>query len=252
MGNLNMSHDKVAVVTGAAKRIGAAIARLLHADGYKVAIHCHKSTDAAQQLAADFNALRASSAMVVQAKLGQKASAEHIVNETLTKWGQIDALVNNASSFYPTPIGDIDDEQVEDLIASNLSAPLFLSQAAAIALKTSQGCIVNMVDIHGIKPLAAHSVYSAAKSGLIMLTQSMALELAPDVRVNGVAPGVILWPQGNSAPTETEIKQKIKQVPLQKQGTAEDIAQTILFLISPQANYITGQIINVDGGKSLC
>lgn len=243
---------QVALVTGAARRLGAHTARTLHAQGCNVVVHCHRSIDDAHSLVLELNGKREASAIVVQSELGSRSQADLVIDESVTAWGGLDILVNNASSFYPTPIGKITDEQVADLLASNFTAPLFLMQAANKHLQRDGGSIVNIVDIHARKPHKDHAVYCAAKSALETLTRSMALELAPLVRVNGVAPGAILWPEGDQAPTQDQIEVMTDKIPLKKQGGVDDIANAIVFLCSVEARYVTGQIIAIDGGKSLC
>ncbi len=241
-------NDKVVLVTGAARRIGAAIVTRLHENGARVAIHYRRSAADADQLAASLNALRSDSAMSVQADLLDTQSLPGLI-EAIADWGgRLDALVNNASSFYPTPIGSISEENWDDLIGSNLKAPLFLSQAATPELRKSAGCIVNIVDIHAVRPLKNHPVYGPAKAGLAMLTRSLAKDLAPDIRVNGVSPGAILWPENGM--TDSVQQAILQQVPLQRAGEPSDIATCVLFLIR-DASYITGQIIAVDGGRSV-
>lgn len=237
-----------ALITGAAKRIGAVIARTLHDAGASVAIHYHRSAEAADDLAAQLNGRRPGSAFTVSADVRDIAALERMAKEVLARTGQLDVLVNNASNFYPTPLGTVTPEQWHDLVGSNLKAPLFLSQAVLPALKTARGCIVNIVDVHSQRPLRDHPVYGAAKAGLAMLTRSLAKDLGPHVRVNGVSPGAILWPdEGMSDALRAAI---IKQTALKRSGEPEDIANTVLFLVR-DAPYITGQIIAVDGGRSV-
>jgi len=241
-------NDKVILVTGAARRIGAAIVTCLHENGARVAIHYRGSGDEAEDLASRLNGVRAHSAMAVQSDLMDVDRLPLLIRSVFDWGGRLDGLVNNASSFYPTPIGNIDEEQWDELVGSNLKAPLFLSQAAASRLRDSSGAIVNIVDIHADRPLKDHSVYGSAKAGLAMLTRSLAKDLAPDVRVNGVAPGAILWPENGM---EESIQQSIlDQIPLKRPGTPEDIAGCVLYLLR-DATYITGQIIPVDGGRSI-
>ena len=244
-GNIN---DKVALVTGAARRIGAAIAERLHAEGANVAIHYRGSADDATALAAKLNAARANSAATFAADLLQTAALPDLVDAVIGWHGRLDILVNNASSFYPTPIGEISEAHWDDLIGSNLKAPLFLAQAALPQLRKARGSIVNIVDVHARRPLRDHPVYGPAKAGLAMLTRSLAKDLAPDVRVNGVSPGAILWPENGMT---AAVKQTIlEQVPLGEPGTPEDIAGCVLYLVR-DARYVTGQIIAVDGGRSI-
>jgi pteridine reductase len=238
-----------ALVTGAAKRIGAVIASTLHAAGANVAIHYNRSAADADQLAADLNRRRAKSAFTVAADMLDIAAVERMAAEVLDRTGgRLDVLVNNASNFYPTPIGTITLEQWDDLFGSNLKAPLFLSQALVPALRSARGVIINIVDVHSQRPLRDHPVYGPAKAGLAMLTRSLAKDLGPDIRVNGVSPGAILWPdEGMSDALRAAI---IKQTALKRAGRAEDIAATVLFLVR-DAPYITGQIVAVDGGRSV-
>jgi len=238
-----------ALVTGAAKRIGAEIARTLHEAGANVAIHYNRSSAEADQLAAELNRLRPKSAFTVAANMVDIDSVERMATQVLERTaGKLDVLVNNASNFYPTPLGTVTLEQWQDLMGSNLKAPLFLSQAVLPALRAARGVIINIVDVHAQRPLRDHPVYGAAKAGLAMLTRSLAKDLGPDVRVNGVSPGAILWPdEGMSDGLRAAI---VKQTALKRSGEPEDIARTVLFLVR-DAPYITGQIIAVDGGRSV-
>jgi len=238
-----------ALVTGAAKRIGAVIAGTLHGAGANVAIHYNRSAADAEQLAADLNRRRAKSAFTIGADMLDIGAVERMAAQVLEHTGgQLDVLVNNASNFYPTPIGTITLEQWDDLFGSNLKAPLFLSQALVPALRTARGVIINIVDVHSQRPLRDHPVYGPAKAGLSMLTRSLAKDLGPAIRVNGVSPGAILWPdEGMSDALRAGI---IKQTALKRSGTPEDIAAAVLFLVR-DAPYVTGQIIAVDGGRSV-
>jgi pteridine reductase len=236
------------VITGGAKRLGAATARRLHAAGADIVVHYHRSRPAADELVAELHEARAGSALAVCADLNDVGRLPSLVDAALARYGRLDVLVNNASTFYPTPVGAITPAQFEDLVGTNLRAPLFLSQAAATALGTTRGLIINMVDIHGRRPLRDHPVYSAAKAGLIMLTKSLARELGPDVRVNAIAPGPVLWPERD---LEEGLKAEIiAKTALKRSGSPEDIAATALFLAT-EAPYVTGQVITVDGGRSL-
>ncbi|WP_334059312.1 pteridine reductase [Alteromonas sp. S005] len=237
----------VALITGAAKRIGAAMACKLHNEGYRIIIHYGHSKDDAFALAEKLNSVRADSATCLQANLCNSEEVNALAQKTLDVWGQLDVLVNNASSFYPTPVGDISEDDWDSLVGSNVKGPLFLSQALAPALEANKGCIINMVDMHIDRPLPNHSVYLIAKTGLASLTQSLAIDLAPRVRVNGIAPGAILWPEREMDDAEKD--KLLSSIPLGELGTPEDIANTLLFLVS--APYITGQIIYVDGGRGL-
>jgi len=239
---------ETALVTGASRRIGAAIARRLHEAGMRVAIHYRGSKADAVKLCSELNALRADSAAVFQADLIAAAAPAELVGSVVDWSGSLAVLVNNASTFYPTPLGEIDEASWTDLVGSNLKAPLFLAQAAAPHLQSANGCIVNIIDIHARRPLKDHHVYGAAKAGLAMLTRSLARALAPEVRVNGVAPGAIAWPEDGMT---DEIKDIIlEQVPLGRSGDPADIANAVLFLVC-EANYSTGQVIAIDGGRSV-
>ncbi|MDD5391502.1 MAG: pteridine reductase [Thiothrix sp.] len=239
---------KVVLLTGAARRIGAVIARTLHSAGATVVIHYRSSVAAAESLQAELNAQRAGSCFLLQGDLLDIASLSHLIAQTVTQAGKLDVLVNNASSFYPTPIGTLTEQQFDDLIGTNLKAPLFLAQAAAPQLRANHGCIINIVDIHGFRPLKNYPAYCAAKAGLLMLTQSLARELGPEVRVNGVAPGAILWPE--MAENHAMHQDLLARTALKREGSPEDIAKTVLFLVR-DADYITGQVIPVDGGRML-
>lgn len=238
-----------ALVTGAAKRIGAVIARTLHDAGANVAIHYHSSAAAADALVAELGARRKESAFAVSADIRKVAELQLMAREVLDRTGdRLDVLVNNASNFYPTPLGTVTEEQWDDLVGSNLKAPLFLAQALLPALRKARGVIVNIVDVHAQRPLRDHPVYGPAKAGLAMLTRSLAKDLGPEIRVNGVSPGAILWPdEGMSDPLRAAI---IKQTALKRSGEPEDIAAAVLFLVR-DAPYVTGQIIAVDGGRSV-
>ncbi|MDH5359700.1 MAG: pteridine reductase [Gammaproteobacteria bacterium] len=240
--------NKVALITGAAHRIGATVARTLHAQGINIVIHYRSSRKGAKALQDELQAQRADSVILVQADLLEIDKLPSLVKEAHKAWGRLDVLINNASTFYPTEVGKVDESIWNDLMGSNLKAPFFLAQAAAPMLKQSHGCIVNIVDIHAERPLKQHPVYSMAKAGLAMMTKSLAGELGPEVRVNGVAPGAILWPENDM--DEVTKQRIVSRTFLKRQGEAMDIARTIKFLIE-DAPYISGQIIAVDGGRSL-
>jgi pteridine reductase len=240
--------DQVVLITGAARRIGAEVARVLHAAGANILIHYRASAAAAIALAESLNAMRPHSAAIYAAQLLDPAAPDQVIAAALSEFGRLDVLINNASSFYATPVGHITAPQWDDLVGSNLKAPLFLSQAAAPSLKARRGLILNMVDIHGLRPLKEHSVYCAAKAGLVMLTKSLARELGPEIRVNGIAPGPVLWPEVDM--DETVKREIIDKTALKRPGSPQDIARTALFLAA-HAPYITGQIIAVDGGRSI-
>jgi pteridine reductase len=243
-------HDGVVLVTGAAKRIGAAIARGLHASGARVVLHCHRSRAEAEVLAVSLNGARAASAAVVQADLLDAASLPRLAADAAAAFGRLDALVNNASTFHATPLGTIGVREWEDLMGTNLRAPLLLSQAAAPHLKAARGAIVNVIDIHAERPLREFVVYTVAKAGLAGLTRSLALELAPEVRVNGVAPGAILWPEEGKHFAASEQERITRQTPLERVGSPEDVAGAVKYLLF-DAPFVTGQILAVDGGRSL-
>jgi pteridine reductase len=248
MAELALS-GKVVLVTGGAKRVGAAISRRLHAAGATIVLHHHSAKAEAQQLASALNAKRANSAATVQANLLNAAELPELVRTAVTRFGRLDALVNNASSFHPTPLGEIKLSDWDDLMGTNLRAPLLIAQAAAPHLKKSGGCIVNITDIHADRPLKNYVVYSVAKAGLAALTRSLARELGPEVRVNGVAPGPVLWPEDDSF-DELARQRVISHTLLKRAGEPEDVAGAVYFLVA-DAPYVTGQIIAVDGGRSV-
>ena len=240
----------VVLVTGAARRIGAAITRKLHGAGARVALHCNRSRDEADRLAAELNAARAGSAAVIQGDLLDVGAISRIVKDAAAAFGRLDALVNNASSFYATPFGAIAERQWEDLIGTNLRAPLMLAQAAAPLLRESKGAIVNIADIHAERPLKNFVVYSIAKAGVVGLTRSLALELGPAVRVNAVAPGAILWPDGGEHFAAVERERITAQTPLARIGSPDDVAGAVKYLLF-DAPFVTGQVLAVDGGRSV-
>jgi pteridine reductase len=239
--------DKVVLITGAARRVGAVVARRLHAAGAQLVVHYHRSAAEAQALAAELNAERPASVTPLGGNLLDLKVLDSLVEATIARHGHLDILVNNASTFYPTPVGTITPAQWDDLMGTNLRAPLFLSQAAAPHLRARQGLIINIADIHGLRPLRHHTVYSPAKAGLIMLTQSLARELAPEVRVNAIAPGPVEFPEQGLT---DEMKQSIiERTLLKRRGSPDDIARAALFFAS-EAPYVTGQVLAVDGGRS--
>src|SRR5581483_4967396 len=240
---------KVVLITGAVKRVGAAIARRLHRDGAQLMLHYRASERDAHALQAELNAARRNSVALVQADLLDVAGLPEIVRITLSRFERIDALVNNASSFFPTPVGEIAQASWDNLMGTNLRAPLFLAQAAAPHLRKTGGSIVNITDIHAERPLKSYVVYTVAKAGLAGLTRSLARELAPEVRVNGVAPGPILWPEDGSWDEVTR-QRTISNTLLKRTGDPDDIARAVHYLIA-EAPYVTGQIIAVDGGRSI-
>ncbi len=242
--------DKVVLITGGAKRVGAAICRLLHAGGANLMVHYRSSATEARALQAELNLQRPNSVAIIQGDLLNLAVLPSLVQETIGHFGRLDVLINNASSYYATEIGEIDEEQWDDLIGSNLKAALFLSQAAAPELRKQHGCIVNITDMHAERPKKGYIVYSVAKAGLVTLTKSLAQELSPEVRVNAVAPGPVMWPENNPQFDEVYRQRVISQTLLKRIGESDDVAKAVRFLIQ-DAPFITGQVIAVDGGRSL-
>ena len=246
---MTLRHDRpVALITGAARRVGAVIARTLHAGGYDLALHYRRSADEAHALADELQAARARSVLLVQADLADPAALLACVETAVAHYGRLDALVNNASAFFPTPVGEATQAQWESLFASNARAPFFLTQAALPALHEARGSIVNLVDIYAERPLADHPLYCMAKAALAAMTRSLALDLAPAVRVNGVAPGAVMWPS-DGKPCDDQ-QAMLARTPLQRAGTPDDVAGTVLWLLR-DAPFVTGQIIRVDGGRTL-
>ncbi len=242
--------NKIVLITGGAKRVGASICRLLHENGANLMIHYRTSVNEARGLQAELNLKRANSVAIIQGDLLNLSVLPSLVQETIKHFGKLDVLINNASSYYPTEIGGINEEQWQDLMGSNLKAPLFLSQAAAIELRKQQGCIINITDMHIERPKKGYIVYSIAKAGLVTLTKSLAHELSPEVRVNAVAPGPVMWPENNPQFDELYRQRVISQTLLKRIGEPNDIAKAVKFLIQ-DAPFITGQVIAVDGGRSL-
>lgn len=245
---MNAPARPVALVTGSARRIGAAIARTLHAAGFDVALHCHQSRDELGVLVGQLEQSRPGSTLALQADLAEFDRLPELVAHTIGRFGRLDALVNNASGFGPTPIGSVTPSQWDALMATNARAPLFLAQAAAPHLSVSGGAIVNLTDIYGERPLRQHTVYCMAKAALLMATRSLALELAPRVRVNAVSPGAILWPQdaGDGAAQDA----MLARTPLGRTGTPEEVAEAVRWLLQ-DASYCTGQVLHLDGGRML-
>lgn len=238
----------VALITGGAKRVGAVIARTLHTAGYDLALHCRHSVNEAKALAAELTAQRANSTLVLQAELADTRNLPRLIDATLTRYGRLDALVNNASAFYPTPIDTASVEQWNELFASNAQAPFFLAQAALPALRTAHGAIVNLVDIYAERSIANYPIYVMAKGALVAMTRTLALDLAPDIRVNGIAPGAVMWPSDGKSYDDQQAM--MARTPLGRAGTPEDVAGTVLWLLR-DAPFVTGQIIRVDGGRSI-
>lgn len=241
---------KTVLITGGAKRVGAAICRLLHREGANLMVHYHTSAQQARTLQDELNAIRADSVTLIQGDLLKTEGFPNMVATTVETFGGLDVLINNASSFYSTPVGDITEASWDDLIGTNLKAPLFLSQAAAIELRRRHGCIVNIADIHAERPMKSYAVYSIAKTGVVGLTRSLARELGPEVRVNAVAPGPILWPEDDAMFDELSRQRIISHTILKQAGEPEDIARAVRYLIS-DAGYVTGQVLTVDGGRSV-
>lgn len=249
-----MTEAKVILITGAAKRIGAEIARVFHRHGYRIIIHYHRSSDEAESLAQQLNTKRPNSAATLAANLTDSSQIKPLAANAESTFGRIDVLLNNASSFFPTDFGNTSETAWEELLGSNLRGAFFLSEALSPTLQKHRGCIINIVDTHADQPLAGYAVYSIAKAGLKAMTKSLAKELAPAVRVNGISPGAILWPPAladdNDPAVADKRKSVLKTIPLGKLGQSNDIAETALFL-AEKALYVTGQVIKVDGGRSL-
>jgi pteridine reductase len=240
---------KVVLITGGAKRVGAAIARMLHAAGANLMIHYRSSATDARALQDELNAIRADSVALIQADLLDLAVLPSLVSQTVSSFGGLDVLVNNASSFYPTPVGSIREQDWDELMGSNLRAPLFIAQAAAAELKKRHGCIVNIADIHAERPMKNYVVYSVAKAGVVGLTKSLARELGPAVRVNAVAPGPIMWPEGDPNFDEVSRQRIVSHTILKTAGNPDDIARAVRFFVL-DAPFVTGQVLAVDGGRS--
>lgn len=242
--------NKVVLITGGAKRVGAAICRLLHSHGARLMIHYRNSDDEARALQAELNLQRPDSVAIIQGDLLNLSILPTLVQETVHHFGRLDALINNASSYYPSELGSINEHQWDDLIGPNLKAPLFLAQAAAVELKKTHGSIINITDMHVERPKKGYIIYSVAKAGLVTLTKSLAHELAPAVRVNAVAPGPVLWPEDNPQFDEVYRQRVISQTLLKRIGESDDVAKAVHFLLQ-DAPFITGHVLAVDGGRSL-
>lgn len=240
---------RVALITGAARRIGAEIAHTLHQAGLNVVLHYHQSKTEARHLCAILNKKRAQSAILLQADLSDTSHLKNRVKEAAEAWGHLDVLVNNASRFYKTSIDQATENAWDDLLNSNLKAPFFLCQAAAKYLKERKGCIVNIADVHGERPMRDYAIYCMSKAGLLMLTKTLAKELGPAIRVNAVSPGTVMLPEGDNLLTKEEEEKIIRRVALQRHGTPQDIAKAVLYLVD--ADYVTGSVLTVDGGRSL-
>ncbi len=240
--------SKNVLITGAAKRLGAANAVMLHQRGCNIVLHYHHSEQQALELCQQLNRIRADSAVPLQADLLDLKAVKSLAESAMQAWGHIDVLINNASGFYPTPINKATEQDWESLVGGNLKAPFFLAQALLESLQQHQGCIINMIDIHAERGLPDHPIYTIAKAGLAAMTKSLAKDLAPDIRVNGIAPGAILWPEQSLPPQQQNAL--IERIALKKKGDACDISNAVEFLIF-HADYMTGQIITVDGGRTL-
>lgn len=246
---MSPSHPRpVALITGAGRRVGAVIARTLHAAGYDLALHYRHSADAAQSLADELEQQRADSTTLVHAELAELDALPGLVGSVLARFGRLDALVNNASAFYPTPVGSATPAQWNELFASNAQAPFFLAQAATPALRRAGGAIVNLVDIYAERPLANHPIYCMAKAALLAMTRALALDLGPQVRVNAVAPGAVMWPSEGKSYDDKQAM--LERTPLKRAGSPEDVASAVLWLLR-DAPFVTGQVIRVDGGRTL-
>lgn len=245
---MNDLKDKVALITGGGRRIGACTARMLHASGMNLLIHYRNSSDEAESLRAELCEKRSDSVALIRGDLAKLAELSDLIDQGVKKFGRLDALINNASIFPATPVHSANEEQWQLVMDTNLKAPFFLSQAAAEHLKKTKGAIINIADLYADRPLAEHSIYCASKAGLCSLTKSLAIELAPQIRVNAIAPGAILWPENDTG--ESMHKRLVAQTPLKRKGDAEDIASTVKFLIM-EAGFITGQVICVDGGRGI-
>lgn len=236
-----------ALITGAARRVGAAIASHLHAAGLNVVIHYRRSHDAAETLAAELNGQRQASAFTLATDLTDSNALPLLIRDAIACTGRLDVLVNNASAFFPTPLEKLTESDWSTLMDVNLKAPLFLARHAAAELRQRNGCIINITDIHAVRPLKNHSLYSTSKAGLVMLTQALARELAPEIRVNAISPGAILWPEDMDESTKNEI---LSRIALGRRGSPEDVARGVLYLVR-DAGYVTGQVLTIDGGRTL-
>lgn len=242
---------KVALITGAARRAGAEISKILHQEGFNIVLHYNKSKQDAELLAQRLNTLRKNSAILIQHNLCDTENLDILIKKTIKFYGKIDVLINNASTFYKTPLHYASHHDWNEIINSNLTGHFFLTKAAYPFLRKEKGCIVNITDIHSERPLNQYSIYCIAKAGLVALTKALAIELAPDVRVNAVSPGTLDWPEENDDFDEKEKKKILNSIPMRRAGNFVDIAKAVRFLIT-DGNYITGHVLNVDGGRSVC
>ncbi|MBM3350197.1 MAG: pteridine reductase [Betaproteobacteria bacterium] len=247
---MGLERNKIILITGGAKRVGASICRELHAHGAHLMIHYNTSANEARALQAELNLLRGQSVAIIQGDLNNTATLPNLISESVRHFGRLDALINNASTYFPTELGQINEDNWHNLMNSNLKAPVFLCQAAAPELRKNRGCIVNITDMHIERPKKGYIVYSVAKAGLVTLTKSLAHELGPEVRVNAVAPGPVLWPEDNPQFDEVYRQRILNQTLLKRVGNPEDVAKAVRFLIY-DATYTTGHILAVDGGRSL-
>lgn len=248
--SLHSLTDQVALITGAARRVGREIARTLHGEGMNVVLHYNTSHEEAVKLCEELNDIRPVSAVIAQAPLCEMEALPLLIEKALAPWKRLDVLVNNASRFYRTPMGEVTEGAWDDLMSSNVKAPFFLSQAASAHLKKTHGSIVNITDIHAERPLRDYAAYCISKSGLLMATRVLAKELGPYVRVNAVAPGAVLWPEGENTLSEEEKQKIMASTVLKRAGSAEDIAKAVLFFVR-DADFVSGQILDVDGGRTL-
>ncbi|MBX2869676.1 MAG: pteridine reductase [Acidiferrobacterales bacterium] len=240
--------DKVALITGGSRRVGATTARHLHSQGMRLVIHYRNSADDAEQLRAELCEERPDSVMLVRGDLGEIAKVKNLIQQCTSEMGRLDALVNNASAFYPTPVGEATEDQWQHIMDTNLKAPFFLAQAAAPFLRKNAGSIVNITDIYADRPIEDHPIYNASKAGLVSLTKSLARDLGPQIRVNAVAPGAIMWPE--QGVDELAKQRMISRTPLKQMGEPMDIARAVCYLIR-DAGFVTGQILNIDGGRTV-
>lgn len=245
-----MTDKPVALITGSAKRVGAHLIKRLHDNGYNIILHYHRSKKEADNLTNQLNQKLPNSAYAIKANLTKHNDVIQLAQKAQQCWQRIDVLINNASSFYPTTFGQVTEQQWDDLNASNAKGAFFLTQRLSYSLKKNNGCVINIVDIYAKAPIKNYSAYCAAKAALLSLNKSLALELAPHIRVNGIAPGPVLWPEDDSRDSEAHTKFIQEQTALKREGSPQDIANTVLFLLH-HANYMTGQTISVDGGRSL-
>jgi len=241
---------KVVLITGAARRVGAEIAAILHEAGCNIVLHYHRSAAEAKQLCAFFNEKREHSAITLRADLSDIPRLNHLVEQAAQEWGHLDVLINNASRFYKTAVGQVTESSWDDLLNTNLKAPFFLCQAAVKYLQERKGCIVNLGDVHGERPMRDYGVYCISKAGLLMLTQTLAKEWGPSIRVNAVSPGAVMLPEGENVLTPEQEEKILSRTALRRHGSSQDVAKAVLYLVA-NADYVTGTVLTVDGGRSL-